>query len=125
MAKKRNVLPGFGLTMGYTVLYLSLIVLIPLAALVLRSFTDGWHQFWAAATSPRVIAAYKLTFMTSFIAAVVNAFFGFIVAWSLVRYTIPGKKLIDAMIDLPFALPTAVSGIALTASANFFSHASE
>jgi sulfate transport system permease protein len=115
MAKKRNVLPGFGLTMGYTVLYLSLIVLIPLAALVLRSFSDGWHPFWAAATSPRVIAAYKLTFMTSFIAAVINAFFGFIVAWSLVRYTIPGKKLIDAMIDLPFALPTAVSGIALTA----------
>jgi sulfate transport system permease protein len=115
LAKKRNVLPGFGLTMGYTVLYLSLIVLIPLAALVLRSFTEGWHEFWAAATSPRVIAAYKLTFMTSFIAAVINALFGFIVAWSLVRYTIPGKKLIDAMIDLPFALPTAVSGIALTA----------
>jgi sulfate transport system permease protein len=113
--KKRNVLPGFGLTMGYTVLYLSLVVLIPLAALVLRSFSSGWGEFWAAATSTRVVAAYKLTFMTSLIAAVINAFFGFIVAWSLVRYTIPGKKLIDAMIDLPFALPTAVSGIALTA----------
>jgi sulfate transport system permease protein len=115
MAKKRNVLPGFGLTMGYTVFYLSLVVLIPLSALVVRSFGGGWHEFWAAATSPRVIAAYKLTFATSLIAAVINAFFGFIVAWTLVRYTIPGKKLIDAMIDLPFALPTAVSGIALTA----------
>jgi sulfate transport system permease protein len=113
--KKRNVLPGFGLTMGYTVLYLSLVVLIPLAALVVRSFASGWHEFVAAATSPRVIAAYKLTFATSLIAALINAFFGFIVAWTLVRYTIPGKKLIDAMIDLPFALPTAVSGIALTA----------
>jgi sulfate/thiosulfate transport system permease protein len=114
-SKKRNVLPGFGLTMGYTVLYLSLVVLIPLVALVLRSFGAGWHEFVAAATSPRVIAAYKLTFATSLIAALINAFFGFIVAWTLVRYTIPGKKLIDAMIDLPFALPTAVSGIALTA----------
>jgi sulfate transport system permease protein len=115
ITKKRNVLPGFGLTMGYTVLYLSLVVLIPLAALVLRSFGSGWHEFVAAATSPRVIAAYKLTFTTSLIAALINAFFGFIVAWTLVRYTVPGKKLIDAMIDLPFALPTAVSGIALTA----------
>jgi sulfate transport system permease protein len=115
ISKKRNILPGFGLTMGYTVLYLSLIVLIPLAALVLRSFSGGWAEFWAAATSARVIAAYKLTFFTSLVAALINAFFGFIVAWSLVRYTIPGKKLIDAMIDLPFALPTAVSGIALTA----------
>jgi sulfate/thiosulfate transport system permease protein len=115
MAKRRNVLPGFGLTMGYTVLYLSLIVLIPLAALMLRSFSGGWGEFWAAATSARVIAAYKLTFFTSLVAALINAFFGFIVAWTLVRYTIPGKKLIDAMIDLPFALPTAVSGIALTA----------
>jgi sulfate/thiosulfate transport system permease protein len=115
VSKKRNILPGFGLTMGYTVLYLSLVVLIPLAALVLRSFSGGWHEFVAAATSPRVMAAYKLTFATSFIAALINAVFGFIVAWTLVRYTIPGKKLIDAMIDLPFALPTAVSGIALTA----------
>ena len=94
--KKRSVLPGFGLTMGYTVLYLSLVVLIPLAALVIKSLSLGWDGFWAAA-------------------AIINAFFGFIVAWSLVRYTGPGKKVIDAMIDLPFALPTAVSGIALTA----------
>jgi sulfate/thiosulfate transport system permease protein len=115
VSKKRNILPGFGLTMGYTVLYLSLVVLIPLTALVIRSFSGGWHEFVAAATSPRVMAAYKLTFTTSLIAALINAFFGFIVAWTLVRYTIPGKKLIDAMIDLPFALPTAVSGIALTA----------
>src|SRR6516164_7634696 len=104
ITRRRNILPGFGLTMGYTVLYLSLVVLIPLTALVLRSFTEGWHQFWVAATAPRVIAAYKLTFATSLLAAVINAFFGFIVAWSLVRYSIPGKRLIDAMIDLPFAL---------------------
>lgn len=111
----RNVLPGFGLTMGYTVLYLSLIVLIPLAALVLKSGSLGWEGFWAAAWNPRVVASYKLTFFTSLAAAIINAFFGLIVAWTLVRYTLPGKKFIDAIIDLPFALPTAVSGIALTA----------
>jgi sulfate transport system permease protein len=112
---KRGALPGFGLTMGYTVLYLSLVVLIPLAALVIKSASLGWDGFWAAAWTPRIVASYKLTILTAFAAAVVNAFFGFLVAWSLVRYTIPGKKVIDAMIDLPFALPTAVSGIALTA----------
>jgi sulfate/thiosulfate transport system permease protein len=111
----RSILPGFGLTMGYTVLYLSLVVLIPLGALVLKSGSLGWGGFWAAAWNPRVVASYKLTFFTSLIAAVINAFFGLIVAWTLVRYTLPGKKLIDAIIDLPFALPTAVSGIALTA----------
>jgi sulfate/thiosulfate transport system permease protein len=111
----RSVLPGFGLTMGYTVLYLSLIVLLPLAALVLKSGSLGWDGFWAAAWNPRVVASYKLTFITSFVSAVINALFGLIVAWTLVRYTIPGKKFVDAMIDLPFALPTAVSGIALTA----------
>jgi sulfate/thiosulfate transport system permease protein len=111
---KRSVLPGFGLTMGYTVLYLSLVVLIPLAALVIKSASLGWDGFWTAAWTPRVVASYKLTILTSLIAAVINAFFGFLVAWSLVRYTIPGKKFVDAMIDLPFALPTAVSGIALT-----------
>jgi sulfate transport system permease protein len=113
--KKRSVLPGFGLTIGYTVLYLSLVVLIPLAALVLKSTSLGWDGFWAAAWTPRVVASYKLTILTSLVAAMINAFFGFLVAWSLVRYAIPGKKIIDAMIDLPFALPTAVSGIALTA----------
>ena len=111
----RSILPGFGLTMGYTVLYLSLVVLIPLGALVLKSGSLGWSGFWAAAWNPRVVASYKLTFFTSLIAALINAVFGLIVAWTLVRYTLPGKKLIDAIIDLPFALPTAVSGIALTA----------
>jgi sulfate transport system permease protein len=101
--------------MGYTVLYLSLVVLIPLAALVIKSASLGWDGFWSAAWTPRVVASYKLTILTSLVAAVINAFFGFLVAWSLVRYTVPGKKVIDAMIDLPFALPTAVSGIALTA----------
>ncbi len=113
--KKRNVLPGFGLTMGYTVLYLSLIVLVPLAVLVIRSFSGGWDTFWEAATAPRVVAAYKLTFLASLAAAVANVIFGFIVAWTLVRYDVPGKRFIDALIDLPFALPTAVSGIALCA----------
>jgi len=101
--------------MGYTVLYLSLIVLIPLAALVIKSATLGWDDFWASAWNPRVVASYKLTFTTSLVAALINMFFGFMVAWTLVRYSIPGKKFVDAMIDLPFALPTAVSGIALTA----------
>jgi sulfate transport system permease protein len=112
---KQSPLPGFGLTMGYTVLYLSLVVLIPLAALVIKSASLGWDGFWASAWTPRVVASYKLTIFTSLAAALINAFFGFLVAWSLVRYTIPGKKVIDAMIDLPFSLPTAVSGIALTA----------
>jgi sulfate transport system permease protein len=112
---KKSVLPGFGLTMGYTVLYLSLIVLLPLGALIIKSTTMGWSGFWSAAWNPRVVASYKLTFGASLIAATINAIFGLMVAWTLVRYTIPGKKFIDAMIDLPFALPTAVSGIALTA----------
>lgn len=112
---KRQVIPGFGITMGYTVTYLSLIVLVPLAALFLKSAGLGWADFWKAVSSPRVIASYKLTFGASLIAATLNAIFGFIVAWTLVRYSFPGKRLIDAMIDLPFALPTAVSGIALTA----------
>lgn len=115
MFRKPSVLPGFGLTLGYTVLYLSLIVLIPLTALFLKSANLGWEEFWRAVTSPRVLASYKLTFGASLIAASVNAVFGFIVAWTLVRYTFPGKKFVDAMVDLPFALPTAVSGIALTA----------
>src|SRR6478736_3969310 len=112
---KRSVLPGFGLTMGYTVLYLSLVVLLPLGALVIKSTTLGWSGFWQAAWNPRVVASYKLTFSTSLIAATINAVFGLMVAWTLVRYTIPGKRFIDALVDLPFALPTAVSGIALTA----------
>jgi sulfate transport system permease protein len=113
--RKNNVLPGFGLTMGFSLLYLSLIVLLPLSALVIKSTALGWEEFWMSAWSPRVIESYKLTFATSFAAAAVNAVFGFVVAWSLIRYAFFGKKLVDAMIDLPFALPTAVSGIALTA----------
>jgi sulfate/thiosulfate transport system permease protein len=111
----RKVLPGFNLTLGYTMLYLSLIVLIPLSALVFKSFTLGWPAFWAAISSPRVVASYRLTFGASFIAALVNALFGLLVAWVLVRYRFPGKKIVDALVDLPFALPTAVAGIALTA----------
>src|ERR671928_817378 len=113
--QKHGALPGFGLTMGYTVLYLSLVVLLPLGALVIKSTTMGLAGFWHAAWNPRVVAAYKLTFGTSLVAATINAIFGLIVAWTLVRYAIPGKRFIDALVDLPFALPTAVSGIALTA----------
>ena len=111
----RRVLPGFKLTLGFTLFYLSIIVLIPLSALVFKTFTLSWEQFVFAVSSPRVMAAYKLTFGASFIAAVVNAFFGLLIAWVLVRYSFPGKKIIDALVDLPFALPTAVAGISLTA----------
>jgi sulfate transport system permease protein len=116
MAKLRahSVLPGFGLTLGYTLFYLSLLVLIPLSTLFVKSFTLGWDEFWSTVTSPRVMASYRLTFGASLVAAIINSVFGFIVAWSLVRYTFPGRRFIDAMVDLPFALPTAVSGIALT-----------
>jgi len=113
--KQHSVLPGFGLTLGVTLLYLSLIVLLPLTALVVRATDLTWSQFWQAVTSPRAIASYRLTFGASLLAASINAVFGFIVAWTLVRYRFPGHKLLDAMVDLPFALPTAVSGIALTA----------
>jgi sulfate transport system permease protein len=111
----KRVLPGFHLTLGYTLFYLSLIVLIPLSALIFKTFTLTWDQFWAAISSPRVVASYQLTFGASFFAAVVNLVFGLLLAWVLVRYEFPGKKLIDALVDLPFALPTAVAGISLTA----------
>ncbi len=114
-AATRQVLPGFHLTLGYTVLYLSLIVLIPLSALVFKTFTLTWDQFWAAVSSPRVVASYRLTFGASFIAALVNVVFGLLLAWVLVRYDFPGRKFVDALVDLPFALPTAVAGISLTA----------
>jgi sulfate transport system permease protein len=114
-APARRVLPGFNLTLGYTLFYLSLIVLIPLSALVFKTFTLSWEQFWAAVSSPRVLASYRLTFGASFIAALVNLVFGLLVAWVLVRYSFPGKKIVDALVDLPFALPTAVAGISLTA----------
>ncbi len=110
-----RVLPGFNLTLGYTLLYLSLIVLIPLSALVFKTFTLSAEQFWAAVTGERVMASYRLTFGASFLAALVNAFFGLLVAWVLVRYDFFGKKVVDALVDLPFALPTAVAGISLTA----------
>ena len=113
--KQHSVLPGFGLTLGYTLLYLSVIVLIPLGALFARSATMPLADFWRTVTEPRVLAAYRLTFGASLVGATINAVFGFIVAWSLVRYRFPGRKLLDSLVDLPFALPTAVSGIALTA----------
>ncbi|MBX3451654.1 MAG: sulfate ABC transporter permease subunit CysT [Planctomycetaceae bacterium] len=115
LRRRHSVLPGFGLTMGYTLLYLSLIVLIPLTALFVKTAGLTAGEFWATVSNPRVVASYKLTFGTSLIAATINAVFGLIVAWTLVRYRFPGKRLVDAMVDLPFALPTAVSGIALTA----------
>ena len=113
--KQASVIPGFGLTLGYTIFYLSLIVILPISALFLKTATLGWGEFWAIVSSPRVVASYRLTFGASLVGALINAFFGFIVAWTLVRYSFPGKKIIDALVDLPFALPTAVSGIALTA----------
>ena len=113
--KQRSVLPGFGLTFGFTLFYLSLLVLIPLSGLFLKSATISWPQFWAAVSDPRVVASYKLTFGASFLAATINGVFGLIVAWVLIRYSFPGKNLVDALVDLPFAMPTAVSGIALTA----------
>lgn len=114
LRKRYSILPGFGLTLGYASLYLSLVVLIPLGALVMGVFRMSGAQFWAAVSDPRVVASYRLTFLTSLAAALVNAVFGFIVAWCLVRYRFPGRRLIDAVVDLPFALPTAVSGIVLT-----------
>jgi sulfate transport system permease protein len=110
----RRVLPGFGLTMGLTVSYLSLIVLIPLATLPARTLTMSWAAFRATIADPRVIASYQLSVSASLIAAAVNAVFGFAVAWMLVRYSFPGRRIVDALIDLPFALPTAVAGIVLT-----------
>ena len=112
--KKFNVLPGFGLTMGYTLTYLSVIVLIPIAGLFLRVLEISWADFWRLATAPRALAAYKLTFGASFIAACVNAVFGSILAWVLVRYHFTMKRFMDALVDFPFALPTAVAGLTLS-----------
>jgi sulfate transport system permease protein len=114
-ASTRRVLPGFGLSLGYTLSYLSLIVLIPLSSVFVLSAGMGWEKFVAAATTPRVVASYQLSFGTSLLAAGINVVFGLILAWVLVRYTLPGRKLVDALVDLPFALPTAVAGISLTA----------
>ncbi len=111
--KKERVLPGFGPTLGYTVFYLSLIVLIPLSALVIKTTGLTWRAFLAAVASPQVVASYRVTFGSAFIAAMINAVFGTLTAWVLVRYEFPCKRLIDALVDLPFALPTAVTGITL------------
>ena len=115
MRASKHRLPGFRLTLGFTLFYLGLIVLIPLSALIFKTFTLSWEQFVVAVSSPRVMASYRLTFGAAFVAAVVNAVFGLLLAWVLVRYSFPGKRLVDALVDLPFALPTAVAGISFTA----------
>jgi sulfate transport system permease protein len=114
-ATARRVLPGFGLSLGFTLAYLSLIVLVPLAAVFIKTATLSPSAFWEIVSAPRVVATYKLSFGASLLAAAINVVFGVLLAWSLVRYSFPGKKLIDALVDLPFALPTAVAGISLTA----------
>ena len=114
IARRRSVIPGFGPAMGFTLFYLSLIVLIPLSATFLRAAETSWSQFLATVTAPRVLAAYRLTLGASLAAALTNAVFGLLAAWVLTRYRFPGKKVVDALVDLPFALPTAVAGIALT-----------
>ena len=111
----RRVLPGFGLSLGFTLTYLSLIVLVPLMAVFVKTASLSLEQFWEIVTAPPVLASYRLSFGASLLAAAINAVFGLMLAWALVRYTFPGKRLIDALVDLPFALPTAVAGIALTA----------
>lgn len=118
-SRKRPQLPGWGLTFGFTIFYLSIVVLIPLLALFLKSITMDWSEFVATMSHPRVLAAIRLTFGASFLAALINVVFGSITAWSLIRYRFPLRKLLDALVDLPFAMPTAVSGIAL---ATIYSH---
>jgi sulfate transport system permease protein len=115
MKGRRNILPGFNISAGITLAYLSLLVFIPLSAAFLRTATGGWDYFWTTVTAPRLIASYKLTLGASAGAALINAIFGLLVAWVLARYHFPGKRIIDALVDLPFALPTAVAGISLTA----------
>jgi sulfate/thiosulfate transport system permease protein len=115
LLRRHSVLPGFNLTLGFTLLYMGLVVLLPLSAAFLKTATMTWPAFWEAVASPRVLASYRLTFGASFAAALINALFGLIITWVLVRYDFPFKRVIDALVDLPFALPTAVAGIALTA----------
>ncbi|MGG1637337.1 sulfate ABC transporter permease subunit CysT [Paenibacillus sp. FSL A5-0031] len=114
-SKPRNVLPGFGLSLGFTLFYLSIIVLIPLTAVFFKTAELSWSEFWSTVTNARVVASYRVSFLTAFFAGLVNAVFGLLIAWVLVRYQFPGKKIVDSLVDLPFALPTAVAGIALTA----------
>ena len=113
--KRNNILPGFGLSTGFTLTYLSLFILIPLSAVFLKTATEDWASMWNTVTSPRLIASYKLTLGASFLSALINAFFGLLVAWVLARYAFPGKRIVDAIVDIPFALPTAVAGLSLTA----------
>ena len=112
--KRHSVLPGFGLTLGFSLLYLSLVVLLPLSTLMLKSASLGWGPFWGTVLSPRVVASYRLSFGAALVGAAVNGVFGLAVVWVLVRYPFPGRRVVDALVDLPFALPTAVAGIALT-----------
>ncbi|MXR35995.1 sulfate ABC transporter permease subunit CysT [Craterilacuibacter sinensis] len=114
LAKRYSVLPGFGVSLGYAIFWLGLIVLLPLAALILKSSELGWGPFWETVSAPRVVASLQLSFGTAALAALINCVMGFLVAWVLVRYRFPGKRFVDALVDLPFALPTAVAGIALT-----------
>jgi sulfate/thiosulfate transport system permease protein len=114
LQKQGNILPGFGLSMGFVLVYLSLFVLIPLSSIFLKTMTMSWARFWGTIMSPRVIASYELTFGASLAAGLINAVMGFLVAWMLARYQFPGRRIVDALVDLPFALPTAVAGIALT-----------
>ena len=114
LPRRHGVLPGFGLALGFTLFYLTLVVLVPLSTLFWKSADLGWSGIWSAVTSPRVVASYKLTFGASLVAASVNGVFGLVVTWVLVRYRFPGRRLMDALVDLPFALPTAVAGITLT-----------
>ena len=113
--RRRHILPGFGLSLGYTLLYMGLIVLIPMSALAMRVFSGSWEQFWQTISDPRVVASYRVSFGLSFLAALLNGIFGVMAAWVLARYRFPGRRILDAMVDLPVALPTAVAGIALTA----------
>src|SRR6187397_2185151 len=112
--RRRRVLPGFGLTLGFTLSYLTLIVLIPLLVLFIQAAGVGWTKLWAELSNPRTLAAFRVSFGTAFVAALVNAVFGVLIAWVLVRYRFPGRRFVDALIDLPFGLPTAVAGITLT-----------
>ncbi|MBW7476640.1 sulfate ABC transporter permease subunit CysT [Paenibacillus oenotherae] len=114
-SKSRSILPGFGLSLGFTIFYLSVIVLIPLAGVFVKTAGLTWEQFWDTVTNARVLASYRISLLTALAAALINLVFGLLIAWVLVRYRFPGKKLIDSLVDLPFALPTAVAGIALTA----------
>ena len=113
--KRKTIIPGFGLTTGFALSYLSLFVLIPLSAVFLKTATEDWQSLWTTISSPRLVASYKLTLGASFLSALLNAFFGLLVAWVLARYDFPGKRIADAVVDLPFALPTAVAGLSLTA----------